>query len=89
MDHLFVKSNFYGRLWSLISGCLGFSTTTNGSLMKHLLQFGSLGGYSKNVQVAFNIVCLSVVCVIWKVENRRIFQHKDDLLESLSENVKL
>jgi len=41
MDHLFVKSNFYGRLWSLIYDCIGFSTTTHSSLMEHLLQFGS------------------------------------------------
>jgi len=28
-DHSFAKCGFYGRIWSLVSSWLGFSTTTN------------------------------------------------------------
>jgi len=49
MEHLFVKCEFYDRLWSLVSGWLGFSTATHGNLFVRLVQFGGLGGYSNNV----------------------------------------
>lgn len=45
MEHLFVKCDFYDRLWSLVSGWLGLSTTTHGNLWIHLVQFGELGGF--------------------------------------------
>ena len=35
-DHLFVKYDFFGRLWPTILNCLGFSMTFQGKLLDHL-----------------------------------------------------
>jgi hypothetical protein len=88
-DHLFVKCNFYGRIWQLIGGWLGFSTPIHGNLMAHLLQFGGLGGCSTKVRYSLNIIWLVVVWVIWKERNRHIFQNKEENLHALCEMVKL
>lgn len=88
-DHLFFKCDLFGRFWSLIFDWLGISMTFHGNLEDHLMQFGGLGGFSKNSRLNLNIIWLSVLCIIWKERNGRIFQHKVDLLQSLSENVKL
>lgn len=36
-DHLFFKCDFYGTLWSLVSGWLGFSTVFQGHLRYHIV----------------------------------------------------
>ena len=58
MDHLFVKCDFYGRLWYFISSWLGFCTTYNGKVLEHIYQFGSLGGFSYKVQSFLNVIWL-------------------------------
>jgi len=40
-DYLFVKCNFYGRIWSLISSSLGLTTASQSYLLDHLVQFGA------------------------------------------------
>jgi len=89
IDHLFVKCDFYGRILPLISSWLGFSTTSQGNLLDHLTHYGGLRGYSKNVPLALNIICLFVVWIIHKEINKRFFQHNEEYLQALSENVKL
>ena len=55
-DHLCVYCDFYGKLWSVISYCLGVLTTTQRNLWDYLTQFCGLGGFSKNVRLAFTII---------------------------------
>jgi len=62
--------------------------TSHGNVSDHLVQFDGLGGYSKNARLTHNIIWISMVWVIWKEENRRIFQHKDEHLQYLTEQVK-
>ena len=54
IDNLSITCDIYGRIWSVVSCWLGFSTATQGTLMDHLL--GGLGGFSKHVQLTFNII---------------------------------
>ncbi|XP_024634465.1 uncharacterized protein [Medicago truncatula] len=88
-DHLFFLCDHYGRLWLLISQWLGFVTTLNGNLHSHASQFCALGGFSKKSVTGFTIIWISVLFVIWKDRNRRIFQQQFDQLEVLLERVKL
>jgi len=37
IDHLFVKCNFYGRIWPLVACWFDFSTTTHKFLYDHLV----------------------------------------------------
>ena len=87
--HLFFKCDHYGRLWLLISHWLGFVTVSHGDLHSHANQFCALGGFSKNSMTAFTIIWISVLFVIWKDCNKRIFHNHIDHLESLLERVKL
>jgi hypothetical protein len=48
-----------------------------------------LGGFSKNMCLVFKMLWLVVVSIIWKEGNRRIFQHKDEHILSMGEQVKL
>jgi hypothetical protein len=88
-DHLFFQCDYYGRLWLLISNWLGFDTVFHGNLNMHANQFCALGGFSKNSLTTFTIIWISVLFVIWKDRNRRIFQNRIDQLEALLERVKL
>lgn len=56
INHLSITCDFYGRIWSVVSRWIGFSTATQEALMDHLFQFGSLGGFSKHAQLTFNII---------------------------------
>jgi hypothetical protein len=89
IDHLFVKCDFYGKLWYFISSWLGFSTAYNAMVLEHIYQFGSLGGFSYKVQSFLNVIWLFVAWIIWKERNKHIFQRKEDNLQALSERVKL
>jgi len=88
-DHLFFNCDHYGRLWLLISQWLGIVTVLNGNLYSHANQFCALGGFSKNSRTGFTVIWISVLFVIWKDRNRRIFQNQSDHLEALLERVKL
>lgn len=89
IDNLFVKRDFFSRLWPIISNCLGFSTTSQTKLLDHLLQFGGLCDFLKNIRLALNTIWLFVILVIWKERNRRIFHNKLKHLQTLSERVKI
>jgi len=82
LDHLFVKRDFYGRIWSLVS-------SWSLLLLNHLTTVWWVRGLFENVCLALNIIWLSVVWVIWKERNKCIIQHKEEHLQSLSEKVKL
>ena len=73
-DHLFIKCKVFGSIWFTISGWLGISIDFHGNIQDHLLQFYGLGGLSKNSRLTFNIIWISVLCVIWRERNGRIFQ---------------
>jgi hypothetical protein len=65
-DHLLGTCDFYGNIWKEVSFWLGFSTVAQQYLLDHFIQFASLGGFSKHACLAFNIIWLSVMWVIWK-----------------------
>lgn len=56
--------------------------------LHHLVRFVGLGGFSKNVLLALNIIWVSVVWVIWKARNWKKIQLKDEHLQSLSGKIK-
>jgi len=88
-DHLFFHCDHYGRLWLLISHWFGIVTVLHGNLHSRANQFCALGGFSKNSRTSFTIIWISVLFVIWKDRNRRIFQNHFDHLEALLERVKI
>ena len=45
-DNLFVRCEFFEKLWLLVVSWFGFSTTTHDTLKNHLIQFGGLSGFS-------------------------------------------
>lgn len=47
MYHLFVTCDFYCKIWMVVSFWLDFSTTAQGNLLNHLIQFTKFGGFSK------------------------------------------
>jgi len=42
IDHLFVKCDFFCRIWYYIFNWLGFYTASNGRVLEHIYQFDSL-----------------------------------------------
>ena len=89
MDHLFFQCDFYGKIWTLTCSWLGFSIAFRGNLMSYLTQFGGLGGFSTKVRYSQHIIWIAVVWVIWKERSRRIFQIKQENIQTLCERVKL
>jgi len=92
VDHLFYHLWFlfyFCRLWYCISGWLGFSTVSDGRVLEHITQFGSLGGFSLKFQNSLNVVWLSVAWTIWKKRKRHIFQWKEENLQIMCDRVKL
>jgi len=79
-DHLFFKCDHYSRLWLLISHRLGIVTVLHGDLNIHANKFCALGGFPKNSRIAFTIIWISVLYVIWKDRNSRIFQNQFEQL---------
>jgi len=65
------------------------SSASSQNLIGHLNQFCSLGGFSKKMCLVFKMLWLAVVSIIWKERNRRIFQHKEEHILSMDEQVKL
>jgi len=88
MDHLFFQCDHYGRLWLLILNWFYIATALPGDLYTHANQICALRGLSKNSRTAFSIIWISILFVIWKDRNRRIFQNHFDHLEALLERVK-
>jgi len=88
-DHLFFQYEVYGRIWLLISKWLGFESAFNDTICSHAYQFGGLGNFSNNSRTVFAILWISVLFVVWKDRNNRIFQNRSDQLETLAEKVKL
>lgn len=88
-DHLFFKCGYYGRLWLLVSNWLRIDTIFHGDIVSHSNHFSGLGGFSKNSRTIFTIIWSSVLFVIWKDRNRKIFHNQMDQLVLLAEKVKL
>jgi len=89
MDHLFFKCDYYGRLWLSILDWLGITIVSQGDVISHSTHFGGLGGFSRNSRTMFTIIWISVLFIIWKDLNMRIFNNQTDQLEVLAEKVKL
>jgi len=87
--HLFFRCDVYGRLWPLVMKWLGFEEALIGDTISHAHQFRDLGGFSKNSRCAFITIWTSVLFIIWKDRNKRIFHNMFDTLEILTEKVKL
>jgi hypothetical protein len=54
-----------------------------------LLQFGTLGGFSKSILLTFNLIWLSCVWVFSNERNISVFQQKDASLQQLLDKIKL
>ncbi|GAU17053.1 hypothetical protein TSUD_105520 [Trifolium subterraneum] len=87
-DHLFFQCDVYDCLWLLISKWLGFESVFHGTIGFHSYQFCGLGGVSKCYRIAFTIIWISVLYIIWKDRNKRIFTSGVDTLETMAEKVK-
>ena len=87
-DHLFFKCDHYGRLWLLISQWLGIDRVFHGELNTHSNQFCALGGFSKYPRTTFTVIWISVLFVIWKDRNNRIFNNQFVQIAELLEKVK-
>jgi len=85
IDHLFVTCNFFGNIRGLVSLWQCFVTMLLGSITAHHEQFCCSGGIKKKARLAFKIIWLGSVLIIWKERNNRIFTHKEDNLQSLLE----
>ena len=88
-EHLFITCSFFGDLWKLVADSLSLSTIFHCQFFEHLHQFGGLRGFSKKTTESMHIMWLLVVWTIWKEQNNRIFQRKEDNLLVLGEMVKL
>lgn len=90
---ILLSISFGGLFWrymrQLIVGWFGFSTAFHGSFQNHFHQFGGLRGFSKKSIESMNIIWMSVVLVIWKERNNRVFQGKEDMLQAICERIKL
>jgi len=62
---------------------------THGSIFDHLKFSGGLGGILKQTRLALHIICLSIMCVLWKERNVHVFKHKEDHFQSLRDKIKL
>ncbi|GAU23785.1 hypothetical protein TSUD_26930 [Trifolium subterraneum] len=89
INHLFFQCNVYGKLWQLVSKWIGGEFVCHGFLREHAVQFRDLGGDSKGSRVLSTIIWISVLCVIWKDRNVKIFQSVLVEVETLLEKVKL
>ncbi|GAU33009.1 hypothetical protein TSUD_358760 [Trifolium subterraneum] len=87
--HLFLQCDVYSQVWQLVLNWLGFSTALHVSLSGHADQFCGLGGNSKTSRTLFTIIWVSVLFVIWKDRNDRIFQMGNDSGVTLLERIKL
>lgn len=56
MNRLFAKCDFFCKIWYLVSHWLGFVIVSKGTMSDHLAHFGGLGGFSKHVRLALNII---------------------------------
>jgi len=88
-DHLFVLCAFYGNIWVLICGWLGFRTVSSLNLLSHMRHFYGLGGGSKFTVIALKMIWLATVYVIWKEINERIFRNNEASIHDICEHVKL
>jgi len=61
VHHLFVKCEFFGKIWYFISNWLGFNTTFNGSIVDHITDCGSLRGFSHKVRNSLYVIWFSVI----------------------------
>lgn len=56
MDYLFAKCDFFSRILHLVCHWLDFVIVSHETLLDHLSHFGGLGGFSKQVHLALNII---------------------------------
>jgi len=88
-DHLFLSSDFFLKFWYNISNWLSFHMVYPEHVSDYLHQFGTLGGFSKNIRLALNLIWLSCVWVIWIGRNARVFNQKKATLDQLLVKIKL
>jgi hypothetical protein len=76
IDHLFLTCEFYGKIWYEIYNWLGLFSVKPAHIHNHIIQFPSLGGFSKHTCSTFYLIWLSTVWIVWRDRNARVFQHK-------------
>lgn len=61
IHHLFLHSNFFGSIWTLVLHWLVYVMVIPALIIDHILQFGRLGGSSKHHRLAMHILWLSSI----------------------------
>ena len=72
-DHLFVGSNFFEKVWSLICHWIGISFVCSRSINDHFLQFIYLAGMSRSSYIYSKVIWLASAWAICKDRNNRVF----------------
>jgi len=76
--HFFLSYDFFGKISYDISSWIGFTKIHPNHGSGHLLQFGTLDGFSKNICTILHLIWLSCVWVIWRERNARVFPAKEE-----------
>jgi len=79
-NHLFLTWDFFGQIWYEIYNWLELVSVKSVHVKDNILQFRSLGGFSKNI---FLFDQLSCVWTIWRDMNAKFFNKRGFLLINL------
>lgn len=89
-NHLLFDCDTFCNIWFLVFQWLGISFvalfTTRDPFFS--LQFRHISGLPRSSHSFFQIIWLACVCVIWKEQNSRVFQHKVMDSQSIADKVK-
>jgi len=89
IDRLFLSCDFFENFWIGISNWLGFTTVHQKHVADHSLQFENLGGFSKDIQITFQLIWLICVWMIWCERNAQFFHNQEESLRQLLHKIKL
>jgi len=88
-DHLFVRCNFFRRVWSLICHWLSILFICPGSINDQFIQFIHLAGMSRSSHIYFKVIWFASVWAISKDKNNRVFTNAVIDPNNILEKVKL
>jgi len=55
-NHLFVKCDFFSRLWSLVANWIGLVLVGHDLFDEHQMQFGALGGFAHRDRILLMVL---------------------------------
>jgi len=86
--HFILRSNIFSMLWHLIYKWVVISFLSPDSVVDHFHQFDRLAGFPRHVHSYFQVIWNTIVWVIWKERNYRIFKNNAQDLFKLLDAVK-